>query len=85
MGLKLIPFLCLFACRLVRGHEEASNSQVGRKRGNLRETPTISNLVAAMFVDELRSFSQVPADIRLEVANDTAAPTIGGGGGGGGV
>ena len=40
--------------------------------------PTISSLVTAMSVEEFRSFNQVPADIRLEVANDTATPTIGG-------
>ena len=40
--------------------------------------PTISNLVAAMSVEELRSFSQVHANIRLEVVDDSVAPTIGG-------
>ena len=39
-GFKLIPFFsCLFACRMVRGHEEASTSQVGRKRGNPWKRP----------------------------------------------
>ena len=33
MGLKLILFLCLFACRMARGHEETSISQAGCKRG----------------------------------------------------
>ena len=33
IGLKLIPFFCLFACRMARGHEETSTSQAGRKRG----------------------------------------------------
>ena len=33
MGLKLIPFFCLSAYRMARGHEETSTSQVGRKRG----------------------------------------------------
>ena len=31
-----------------------------------------------MSVEELRSFNQVPANIRLEVVDDTAALTIGG-------
>ena len=31
-----------------------------------------------MSVEEFRSFSQVPADIRLEVADGLATPTIGG-------
>ena len=42
---------------MARGHEEASTSQVVRKRGTPRETPTVSSLVAAMSVEELRSFS----------------------------
>ena len=57
MGLKMIPFFCLFARRMARGHEETSTSQVGRKRGILRETPIVSSLVVAMSVDELKSFS----------------------------
>ena len=65
MGLKLIPFFCLFACRMARGHEKTSTNQVGCKRGTSRETRTATKLVAAMFVEELRSFSQVPTDIRL--------------------
>ena len=58
---------------MARGHEETSTSQVGRKRGTSREMPTISSLVATMSVEELRSFSQVPTDIRLEVANGPTA------------
>ena len=76
MGLKLIPFFCLFACRIARGHEETSTSQVGHKRETSREILTIRSLVASMSIEELRSFSQVPADIRLEVAGGPAAPTI---------
>ena len=40
-------------------------------------TPTVSSLVTAMSVEELRSFSQVPSNIRLKVADSPAAPTIG--------
>ena len=63
---------------MARDHEEASTSQVGSKRGTPRETPTISSLVATMFVKELRSFGQVLTTIRLEVLDSTATPTIGG-------
>ena len=38
--------------------------------------PTTSSLVAAMSVEELRSFSQVPAGIKLEVADGLTTPTI---------
>ena len=60
-----------------RGHEETSTSQAGRKRGCPRETPTVISLVAAMSVEDLRSFRQVPAAIRLEVSNNMATSTIG--------
>ena len=56
---------------MVRGHEETSASQIGHKRGTPRETPTVSSLVTAMFIEELRSFSQVLAIIRLEVLDGT--------------
>ena len=61
-----------------RGHEEASSSQVERKRGTPREMPTVSSLVAAMSVEELRFFRQVLASIILEVLDGTTIPTIGG-------
>ena len=76
--LKLVPFFYLFACRMARGQKETSTSQAGRKKGTPLETPTASSLVAAMSVKELRSFSQVPTDISLELSNGTTASTIGG-------
>ena len=57
VDLKMIPFLCLFARRMTRGHEETSPNQAGRKKETLWETTTVSSLVATMFVEELRSFS----------------------------
>ena len=74
MGLKLIPFFYLFACRMARGHEETSTSQAGRRRGTPLEMPTVSSLFAAMSVGEFRSFSQVPTDIILEVADGAWLP-----------
>ena len=52
---------------MVRGHEEASTNQARGKRGTSREMPTTSSLVAAMSVEDLRSFGQVNAAIRLEM------------------
>ena len=65
------PFFCLFffnyfflfACKMVRGYEEVSNSQVWRRRGTPQETPTANSLVVAMSTEELRLYSQVPAEI----------------------
>ena len=63
---------------MVRDHEETSTSQARCKRGTPWEMATISSLVTAMSIEELRSFNQVPANIRLEVENSLVAPTIGG-------
>ena len=62
---------------MASGHEEASTSQAGSKRGTSWETPTASSLVVAMFVDDLRSFRQVPATIRSEMSNGMATSTMG--------
>ena len=52
---------------MTRGQEETSTSQVGRKRGSSRESPTASSLVASMSMEELRSFYRVPDDISLKL------------------
>ena len=63
---------------MTRGHEKTFIGQVGCKRGTLRETSTVSSLVTIMSVEELRLFSHVPVNIKLEVADNPATPTIGG-------
>ena len=50
----------------------------GVRGGPPQEMPIVSSLVADMSIDELRSFSQLPANIRLRVADDPTTPTIGG-------
>ena len=77
MAFWLVPFICLFACRMARGHKEASTSQAGRKRRTPRETPTASSLVGVMSVEHLRSFKQVPTSIRLEMADGATTSTMG--------
>ena len=60
MDLKLTPSstpLFLSICRMTRGHEKVSISQVGRMRGTPRDTPTASSLAAAMSAEELRLYS----------------------------
>ena len=63
---------------MARGQEENSTSHDGRKRGTPRESPTESSLATTMYVEELRSFCQVPADISLELSDGAAVSTIGG-------
>ena len=55
-----------------RGHEEVSTSQAGRRKGTPRETPTAISLVAAMFTEELRLYSQILAEISLETSDGAA-------------
>ena len=50
------------------GHEETSTSQARRKRGIPWEMPTTSSLVAVMYVEDLRYFSQVPIGISLKLS-----------------
>ena len=62
---------------MTRDQEKASTSQAGRKRGTPKEMPTVSSLVVAMPVEDLRSFRQVPTAMRFEVSDGTATSTIG--------
>ena len=67
---KLILFFSFFVFfwfvySMARGEEGTSTSQDGCKRGAPRESPTITSLVATMSVEELRSFCQDTADVRL--------------------
>ena len=40
--------------------------------------PTASSLVAAMSIEDLRSFNQVPVGISLELLDGAVVPTVGG-------
>ena len=52
---------------MTRGHEEVSISQARLRRGTPWETPTASNLVAAMPIEELRLDNQIPTKISMEM------------------
>ena len=60
-----------------RCHEKASTNQVGRERGTPRETPMASSPVAAISVEDLRSFKRVPTAIKLEMSDSVATLTMG--------
>ena len=62
---------------MVRGQEEISTSQVGRRRGPNRELPFASSLVSSMSMEEMRSFCQIPNTITLELSDGSTASTIG--------
>ena len=85
MDLKLTPsssliffsFFFIFSCRMERGHKEVSTNQARRRRGTPWKTPIASSLVAAMFVEKLRLYSQILVEISLKSSNDVATITIG--------
>ena len=66
-----------FVCRMARGHEEASTSQVGCKRGTPQIMPKVRNLVTTMSAEDLRPFRQVPTAIRLEMLDGVGTSTMG--------
>ena len=70
------PLFFLFSCRMARGYEEVSRSQVGRRRVTPQEMPTANSLVVTMSVEEPRLYSQVPAEISLEMSDDPATSTV---------
>ena len=78
-GPQVDPFffsLFLFASRMARGHEEVSTSQAGYRRGTPPKTPIASNLAAAMSVEELKLYNQIPAEISPETLDGTATPIV---------
>ena len=62
---------------MTRGEEETSTSQAGRRRGAPQKSPIASTLVIAMFVEELRFFCQVLADIILELLDGATVSIVG--------
>ena len=51
--------------------------KLGIRGGPLGKKPTVSSLVVAMSAEDLRSFRQVPAAIRLEMSNDMTTLKVG--------
>ena len=78
--MELTPFsyilLLLSACSMPRGHEETSTSQVGRRRGPGRDTPSASSLIYYLFIKELRSYCNIPDNIDFELPDGPAESTI---------
>ena len=66
----------LFVCRMMRGQDETSTSQVGRRKGSSWELPTASSLVSSMSMEEMRSFCRVLDCISLEFSDGPAHSTV---------
>ena len=62
---------------MVRGREETSTNQVGHRRGPGRDTPSASNIISSLSMEELRSYCHIPDNIDLELSENPAESTIG--------
>ena len=62
---------------MARVHEEVSTSLAEHRRGTPREMPTASNLVTAMYAEELRLYSQIPIEISMEMSKGATTSTFG--------
>ena len=71
-------FFCLSACRMARGRKETSTSQVSRKRGPTRGTPSTSSIISSLSMEELRAYCEIPDDIDVMLADGPAQNTVGG-------
>ena len=68
--------LLLSACSMARGQEETSTSQAGRKRGPSRDTPSASNIISSLSMEELRSCCHIPGNIDFGLSDGPTEFTI---------
>ena len=52
-------------------------SQVGLRRGPSRELPSASSIISSFFMDEVRSYCQIPDDIDFELSEGPTESTMG--------
>ena len=62
---------------MTRGQEETSTSQVGRKRGPTRGTPSTSSIISSLSMEELRAYCEIPNDIDIMMSDGSAQNTVG--------
>ena len=51
-------------------------ARIRSRRGSTLESPTMSSLMASMFVEELRSLCRVLGSISLELSDGLASSTV---------
>ena len=62
---------------MVRGQEETSTSQAGRKQGPTRGTPSISSIISSLSMGELRAYCEIPDDIDVVLSEGPAKNIVG--------
>ena len=68
--------LLLYACSMARGQEETSTSQAGHRRGPGRDTPSGSNIISSLSMEELKSNCQILDNIDFEFPDGPVESTI---------
>ena len=63
---------------MARGQEETSTSQVSRKRGPTRGTPSTSNIISSLSMEELRAYCEILDDIDVMLSDGPTQNTVGG-------
>ena len=78
MELILLSFvlLMLSTCSMTRGQEEISTSQARRRRGLSRDTPSTSNIISSLSMEELKSYCQILDNIDLELSYGPVESTL---------
>ena len=61
---------------MARGQEETSTSQVGHRRGPIRESLTTSSIISSLSMDKVRSYCQILEDIYFELSEGPAESTM---------
>ena len=61
---------------MVRGQEETSTSQAGRRRGPSQDLPSTSSIISSLSMEELRSYCQIPNNIDFELPDGPTKPTL---------
>ena len=79
-SMELTPFssvlLLLSACSMERGQEETYTSQVGRRRGPSRDTPSTSSIISSLSMEELRSYCHILDNIDFKLPDGPAESII---------
>ena len=61
---------------MVRGQEEISISQAGRRRGPGQDKPSTSSIIYSLSMEKLKSYFQIPDNIDFKLPDGPAESTI---------
>ena len=54
---------------MMRGQEETSTNQAGRKRGPTQGTPSTSSIISSLSMEELRAYCEIPDNIDVMLSD----------------